>query len=462
VGAAPGSEPARLVGEVVGKRRVALWHDGLDLMVQEPLTGVGPGRFAAEAATAQTDFDARWAHHGFLQQGAETGLVGLGLLVLLFLWGFWRLALAGPSGMTVMGAFALGGLGILACSDYVFHFPLVTAVTAGLVGAAVASPPTHPGARPSRWGAGRAGAMLDAGLRHSPLQVVFHRRAERKLSVLAYHGIDHPGRFEEHLAYVQGSAHPVSLEEVLDAIDGRTGLPLRAVLVTFDDGDRSVLDVGLPALRSAGIPGVAFVVAGLLDSDEPFWWEEVEGLVRAGARLPEMDGQGPASAVRALKEVRDERRLRLIENLRRQRPEVRLRRRHLRGTDLALLERGGIAVGNHSLTHPCLGRCSDSQVREEIEGAHGILRSALGHHPDAFAYPDGDWDPRAGERLRGLGYRAGFLFDHRSSTIPVEDPLRISRLRVNAGTSMDRFRTILSGLHPAIHHLRTMATGGPG
>ena len=455
VAAGPGSEPARLVGEVVGKRRVALWHDGLDLMVQEPLTGVGPGRFAAEGATAQTDFDARWAHHGFLQQGAETGLVGLGLLVVLFLWGFWRLASVPPTGMAVMGAFVLGGLGILACSDYVFHFPLVTGTTAALVGSAVASSRAgEAGGRRSNVarGRGRAESMVDAGLSRSPLQPIFQWRAERKLSVLAYHGIEQRGRFEEHLAYLRGNAHPVSLEEVLDAIEGRRGLPLRAVLVTFDDGDRPVLDVALPTLRSAGIPGVAFVVAGLLDSEEPFWWEEVEGLVGAGAKLPEMNGQGSASAVRALKEVADERRLRLIEDLRRQRPGVRPRRRHLRGTDLALLERSGIAVGNHSLTHPSLGRCSDSQVRAEIDEAHGILSSALGHHPEAFAYPDGDWDRRAGERLRGLGYRAGFLFDHRASTLPVEDPLRISRLRVNAATSMDRFRTTISGL-PAIHQV---------
>jgi len=454
VAAAPGSEPAGLIGEVVGERRVALWHDGLELMVQEPLTGIGPGRFATESPTAQTDRDARWAHHGFLQQGAETGLVGLGLLVLLFLWGFRRLALAGPSGMTVMGAFALGGLGILACSDYVFHFPLVTGATAALVGVAVAAPFRGPHTAPNRRGEGRVRAMIDAGLRGSPLQPIFQWRAERKLSVLAYHGIDQRERFEEHLAYVRGYAHPVSLTEVLEAIQGRGGLPPGAVLITFDDGDRSVLDAALPGLRSAGIPGVAFVVAGLLDTDDPFWWDEVERLVQAGARLPELNGQGPAHAVRLLKGVSDEQRVQLIEDLRGQRPDVRLRRPQLRGKDLVALETGGIAVGNHSLTHPCLGRCSDGQVREEIGEAHRILESALGHPPESFAYPDGDWDARAGAALRDLGYRAAFLFDHRASTLPVQDPLRISRLRVNAGTSMDRFRTIVSGLHPAIHRLR--------
>ena len=191
VAAAPESTPSRVVAEVVGKRRVALWNDGLDLMLHEPLTGVGPGRFAAEAATAQTDRDARWAHHGFLQQGAETGLIGLAILATLFLWGFWRVALAGPSGMAVMGAFALTGLGILACSDYVFHFPLVTGATAGLIGAAVGSTGSHPRARPSGWGAGRTEVKLDGGLRSSPLQAFFQWRAKRRLSVSGQHPATH-------------------------------------------------------------------------------------------------------------------------------------------------------------------------------------------------------------------------------------------------------------------------------
>ena len=33
-------------------------------------------------------------------------------------------------------------------------------------------------------------------------------------------------------------------------------------------------------------------------------------------------------------------------------------------------------------------------------------------------------------------------------------PLRLSRVRVNSDTSLDRFAIILSGLHPALHHAR--------
>jgi hypothetical protein len=55
--------------------------------------------------------------------------------------------------------------------------------------------------------------------------------------------------------------------------------------------------------------------------------------------------------------------------------------------------------------------------------------------------------------LSNLCYSAAFLFDHRHAR-PGSHALRISRLRVNSTTSIDRFAAILSGLHPAVHKAR--------
>jgi peptidoglycan/xylan/chitin deacetylase (PgdA/CDA1 family) len=93
-------------------------------------------------------------------------------------------------------------------------------------------------------------------------------------------------------------------------------------------------------------------------------------------------------------------------------------------------------------------------VRQEIERAHRRLTDALGHEPRTFAYPDGDRDRRAEPTLRELGYEAAFLFDHRLSPVRPRNPLAISRLRVNSTTTLDRFRTIASGLHPTVHRVR--------
>ena len=136
--------PSASVGplsSVLSERRLVLWSDALAIMADEPLTGVGPGRFQAVSPTAQGDQDALWAHHGFLQVGAETGVPGLLLLVSVFVWGFARLWLRPqPDAVTALGAIALAALGVHASVDYVFHFPAIPITAAALVGAATVSP----------------------------------------------------------------------------------------------------------------------------------------------------------------------------------------------------------------------------------------------------------------------------------------------------------------------------------
>jgi peptidoglycan/xylan/chitin deacetylase (PgdA/CDA1 family) len=299
-----------------------------------------------------------------------------------------------------------------------------------------------------------ARATIDAALRWSPAQVFFRRRAALRLAVLAYHGVDDPETFDRQLSYLLRAAVPVSLDEVADAITGRRRLPPRSVLVTFDDGHRSVLESGLPLLRERGVPAVAFVVAGLLDTDQPFWWTEATHLVRAKGTADGYAGLTPAQVVRRLKAVPNAERLRAIEALRRTARRPAPRQPQLRRSELAELESGGIAVENHTMTHPCLDRCDDDTLRAEVRDAHALLHAALGRPPRAFAFPNGNWDPRAERELEEEGYLAGFLFDHRLSTRAPGNPLRISRLRVGANTSLDRFAAILSGLHPAVHHAR--------
>jgi peptidoglycan/xylan/chitin deacetylase (PgdA/CDA1 family) len=295
---------------------------------------------------------------------------------------------------------------------------------------------------------------LDAALRWSPAQLVFRMRAARQLTVLAYHGVDDPDRFARQLDHLARVSRPVSLDDLTAALAGGRPLPERAVLLTFDDGEHSLLEAGLPLLRERGLPAVAFVVAGLLDTDQPFWWTEVEQLARAGGGHGPAAGPGAVALVRRLKSLPDGERLAVMAELRRTAPGAAVPVRQLRREELGLLESAGVAVGNHTLSHPILPRCGDGKVGHELGEAHRVLGEALGHPPSAFAYPNGDWDGRAERHLLELGYAAAFLFDHRVSPRQPGHRLRISRVRVNSDTGLDRFAAIVSGLHPAVHHAR--------
>ena len=121
----------------LGVRRLELWHEAIAIIRREPLFGVGPGRFAKVSPTARTWPDTRWAHNGFLHQGAEQGVVGMAILVAGFAWGFVSLGRRGDR-VAVWGVAALAGTGLLASVDYVLHFPAIPLAAAGLVGTATA------------------------------------------------------------------------------------------------------------------------------------------------------------------------------------------------------------------------------------------------------------------------------------------------------------------------------------
>ncbi|QKW22574.1 polysaccharide deacetylase family protein [Kitasatospora sp. NA04385] len=295
---------------------------------------------------------------------------------------------------------------------------------------------------------------VDALLRRSPLQPVFRARAARRLAVLAYHGVDDPAAFRAQMERLARTARPVGVDEVARAAEHRRPLPDRSVLVTFDDGDRTVLTEALPVLARLGIPAAAYVITDLIGGDQPYWWAEAAHLVAHGGRAGALPGPDPAAAVRRLKALPDAQRQHALAELRATAARPAPRQRQLSRDDLHTLADAGLAIGNHTASHPCLDRCEDADLDAQLVGAHDRLTQWMGSPPTSFAYPNGNYDPRADRVLRTLGYRTGFLFDHRHAELAPAHRLRISRLRVNSHTGRDRFDTILSGLHPAVHRLR--------
>lgn len=136
----------------LSERRVALWSDAIDIMTTNPGVGVGPDRFRLISPVVQTDKDEPWAHNDFLQLGAETGVLGIVLLVGVFLWAFIRLfEVDPPSATTALGAVALTALGVQATVEYILHFPEVVLAGAALVGTGVGTRGGH-GDAPDRHG----------------------------------------------------------------------------------------------------------------------------------------------------------------------------------------------------------------------------------------------------------------------------------------------------------------------
>jgi peptidoglycan/xylan/chitin deacetylase (PgdA/CDA1 family) len=267
----------------------------------------------------------------------------------------------------------------------------------------------------------------------------------KRLRVLAYHGVPEAETFADQVQHLVDRWHPVSAQTVIDASQGGPALPERSVWLTFDDGLSSTVGAGAEVLARFGIEATAFVNPGAVGRCQ--WWEVVEAV------------EG-IEAVRAAKKVDDDERREIVA-----RADERLdpdTRRTLEANvasleDLHRWVEAGHTIGNHTWDHPCLDRCHpDEQLRQVDEGGRALIEAGLMDRR-LFAYPNGNWSPLVDDHLRAEGYDLALLFDHHLARL--DDPLAVSRLRVDAAASPARFKSILSGVQPALQHARDRVRG---
>ncbi|RIL08042.1 MAG: hypothetical protein DCC71_00900 [Proteobacteria bacterium] len=201
--------------------------------------------------------------------------------------------------------------------------------------------------------------------------------------------------FDAQMRSLARAGRLVSLDDVLAFAAGRRALAPDAVLVTIDDGYRSVLDVALPVLREHGVPAVFFVSAGCIGS-----------------------GVGPDA------------------------PEP-----FLAWDELARVRDAGVEIGSHAFDHVSLGRLSLGDARAQAERSRALLAERLGAPPRAFAYPFGtraDFNEATERMLTEVGYEVVFNALH-GAIRPGAAAGSLPRVKVEAGESLRMFELSCRG-----------------
>jgi peptidoglycan/xylan/chitin deacetylase (PgdA/CDA1 family) len=177
-------------------------------------------------------------------------------------------------------------------------------------------------------------------------------------------------------------------------------MPSRPVLVTFDDGYRSVFTLAKPILEKYEIPATVFITSRPAIERRRFWYDEMAGAsgessVEEAKSMPHEDWTQQVAALPA-KAVADGD------------PHAPLRLDEIR----ELARHPLFEIGGHSATHPILSRAGENVQRREIEENRRELQSATGIAPRAFAYPNGrpgaDYDATSLRLVREAGYEAAF------------------------------------------------------
>lgn len=238
----------------------------------------------------------------------------------------------------------------------------------------------------------------------------------------------------QSLAFFKRHYHVVSLQQVLEARRTGAALPARALLITFDDGWADNADYALPELQRAGLPGLMFVVADAVGTQQPFFQERLISAWRRGLLRVEELARAMAPALAEAWTPQDESMASLrnaiarLEKLDAQRRSEVLapyldalddRLRHMVDADeLHKLQAGGIALGLHGKTHTPMTLATD--VDAELGGARAELARHLGQPlagAESMSFPHGAHTPEIAERARQAGYELVF------TSVPVLNPV---------------------------------------
>jgi peptidoglycan/xylan/chitin deacetylase (PgdA/CDA1 family) len=223
----------------------------------------------------------------------------------------------------------------------------------------------------------------------------------RRVPILMYHRIDYvtastpditrrltvnPVVFRHQMRWLtRHHYNAITQRQLFDVLMCAARLPRRRVLISFDDGYRDVYRYAAPVLERRGLPATAYVITGRISGDDHSFltWRE-----------------------------------------------------------LRLLERDGVEIGSHTVSHVGLTSLSDSEALSELVRSRKVLERKLGHRVPWLAYPYGAYD----SRVEALTRRAGYLLA--TTTVPgtyqyANQPLALHRLRVLDSTGVSGLAAML-------------------
>jgi len=229
-----------------------------------------------------------------------------------------------------------------------------------------------------------------------------------------------------------------------------------AVCVTFDDGYADNALEALPILEDVGVPATFFVSTGTIDTNQAFWWDELERIIMEKQNLPSSftlnDGRTVKTwptgnpherqkfyqdIVHSLKNVTLEKRNARLGQLRHWAgtgEEIAGTHRAMTVDELRLLAKSRwVTIGAHTVTHTRLSSLTPDAQSEEITASKSQLEAWLGREITVFSYPFGrrcDYTKDTLALCRKVGFTkaaANFAGQTHSWTDPYQIPRHLIR-----------------------------------
>lgn len=160
-------------------------------------------------------------------------------------------------------------------------------------------------------------------------------------------------QFQAHMAELASGDYSVlSLNKIIESYKNGAVLPANAVAITFDGGDKSILETAAPILEKHGFPYTVFIASERADSNDP---------------------------------------------------------RHLTWRDIKTLQKSRlITLGIHPQNYHDYTGQSVKTIRTQVNNATTRFREETGINPQFFSYPFGTFDDTYYKIIADYGFEAAF------------------------------------------------------
>ncbi|MCS6861158.1 MAG: polysaccharide deacetylase family protein [Abditibacteriales bacterium] len=191
--------------------------------------------------------------------------------------------------------------------------------------------------------------------------------------------------FEAQMNFLAQQDYSVLPLESLAASLAAHRLPKRSVVITFDDGHISNYTRAFPLLRARGWTATFFVVTNRVGQSEWLNWLQMREM-----------------------------------------------------------QRSGMTIGSHTVSHPFLSQLSLQEIRWELEQSKKALEEGLRTPITTFAVPYGYEPAELAQVAAACGYRA--VCNSRLGLVKARtNPLRLPRVTIRRGCSLATFSQLVQG-----------------
>lgn len=275
--------------------------------------------------------------------------------------------------------------------------------------------------------------------------------------------------FRQQIEYMKNNFNIVTMEQVIDAVEGKSELPERALLLTFDDGYVDNYTFAFPILEEYGIqgsffiPGKTFTTHQLLDVNKihyilasadicklvedvkkemdyyrgiEFDYAPTEDLFNEYAVESRFDIKETIFVKRMLQTVLPER-LRntissnLFEKYVGVSEEQLAYELYMTEEQIRTMKRHGMFIGVHGYDHYWLGNLPEDQMKKDLDKALDTLDEFIDRKRWVMNYPYGSYNQSVLDHIKMKGACVGLTTEVRISNICKDAALELPRMDCN-------------------------------